>query len=154
MGKKKQNKTKPCFTGGWSFQVGSVRWAYLFFFLFLVAKMTLKHKNFEKIRHFLQKNLGKIFWLIFQKFSAKIFKIKKKFSQNRKGKFGLVAKVFFFFFFFFFFCGLLGQYLISLPTFSAPCEFGNFDGMNVHSFRGTKKVGCEIRYCPLWIIYH
>ena len=50
----------------------------IFSFVFLVAKMTIKHKNFEKIRNFLQKNLGKIFWLTFQKFAANMFKIKEK----------------------------------------------------------------------------
>ena len=46
------------------------------------------------------------------------------------------------------------QYLISWSTFSAPYEFGNPNG-TCTLFQGTKKVGCEIKYCqtvfgPSW----
>ena len=75
-------KKKPCFTGGKTFQVGSVgRFFFLNIFFFSGGKKdsTKKHKNVEKIWCFLEKNFRKIFSVTFQIFSQ----ICVEFGQNR-----------------------------------------------------------------------
>ena len=105
---KKQKQNKTCFTGGQTCQVGSVGRAFFwcfFCFFFLVAKMTLKHDNFEKNLTFFAEKFWENIFTYFQKFSAKIFrfwskngwfckileKVLKKICQN--GKFGSVMPV-------------------------------------------------------------
>ena len=76
--KTKQNKTKNCFTGGRTCQVGSVGRAgvFILFYFFFISGSKNYPKNTKlskkkKIYVFLQKNFKKIFWLIFKKFQLK-----------------------------------------------------------------------------------
>ena len=75
-------KEKRNFTGGRTCQVGSVGWAFSFFFLsfFVVAKMTtLKTQKFrEKNQTFSAEKFGENISTYFQKISARIFRFWSK----------------------------------------------------------------------------
>ena len=117
--KKNKNKKKICFTDRQICQIGSVgrRFFCFVFFLFLVAKMTLKTLKFKKkkrIWHFFTETFWENILTYFQKFSAKIFRfwsknswfykiLEKKNLPKRKIWVGRTCKTGFFF------CGLSTQ---------------------------------------------
>ena len=74
-----EEEKKPWFTGGWTFQVGSVGWDnfFIYFFLFGGKNDSPKHQNLPKI-WFYRKILEKYFQLFSKLFSQIFFAFGKK----------------------------------------------------------------------------
>ena len=90
-----KKKTQNCFTGGWTCQVGSVGQAIfknIFYFLFLVAKMTLKTQKFWKKLTFFAEKFWENILTYFKNFQLKFLDFVQKmadftrFRKNQKKK--------------------------------------------------------------------